>query len=105
LQKNLVPNILKNIKMSAKQDNVKAVLAGMTVLDNLSRVEEGKESLKKNNAIEEIAVVSELLENNEKVLQMCGKVLSKISKPEDMIKQLNNLENIYNSKDYTDRKF
>ena len=105
LQKNLVPNLLKNINMSAQQDNIKAVIAGLIVLDNLSRVDEGKESLKKNNAIHEIAFISDLLDKHEKVLQMCGKVLSKISKPEDMIRELKYLESIYTLHDYSDCTF
>ena len=60
----------------------------MTVLDNLSRVEEGKLSLKKNNAIEEIAFILDLLDKHDKVLQTSGKVLYRISKPEDLIKEL-----------------
>lgn len=74
----------------------------MTVLDNLSRVEEGKLSLKKNNAIEEIAFILDLLDKHDKVLQTSGKVLYRISKPEDLIKELKNIESIYNKQDYTD---
>ena len=97
-----MPNLLKNIKISAQQDNVKAVLAGLTVLDNLSRVDEGKEALKKNNAIEEIAKVAEILEKHDKIIQMSAKIFSKISKPEDMIKELKTIESIQAKQDYND---
>lgn len=105
LQKNLVPNLLKNIIISAQQDNVKAVLAGLTVLDNLSRTDEGKEALKKNNAIEEIAKIGELLDKHDKVILMCAKIFSKISKPEDMTKELKNIENVQSKQDYSDCNF
>ena len=74
----------------------------MTILDNLSRLEEAKDSLMKNNVIEQIAFVSELLDYDDKVLQMNGKILSRISKTEDMIKELKNLETFYLKKEYSD---
>ena len=90
------------MNISAKQDNANAVIAGLGVLDNLSRDDAGKQSLKKNNTIEEIAIISDLLDKHDKVLQICGKVLSKIANAEDMIKELKNLENIFTKQDYSD---
>jgi hypothetical protein len=105
LKKNLVPNLLKNIKVSARQKNAKAVIAGFTVLDNLLRSEEGKEILKQNNAIENISSILDFFEIDDKVLKMGAKIYSKICKPADMINEIEKLEDIYFKDDFSDCKF
>lgn len=102
IKKNLIPNLLKNIKQSAAQRNPKAVISGFTIVDNLLRNETGKEELKKNNAIGNISSILDYFENDDKVLKMGAKIYSKISKPEDMIKEIEKLQEIYNKKDFSD---
>jgi len=70
LDKKLIPNLLKNIAVAALHKDVKTVIIGFSVVDNLSRSENGKEELKKNNAINHISKILDNFENDDKVLQV-----------------------------------
>ena len=52
IKRGLVDSILKNITQCANLKNSKAVLSGLTVLDNLSRNDSGKEAIKAANGID-----------------------------------------------------
>jgi hypothetical protein len=102
LKKNLIPNLIKNLKHTSKVKNSKACVAGFTVLDNLLRNDEGKDLLRKSNAIESISAILDFFDNDDKVLKMGTKVYSKLCRPEDMIAEINRLSDIYKKNDYTD---
>ncbi len=104
LQKDLIPNLLKNIKKSAEQHNSKAVIAGFTIVDNLTKSEAGKEALKENKAVENVSKILDYFENDDKVLKMGAKIYSKISKPEDIQNEIEKLVEINNKNDYNDLK-
>jgi hypothetical protein len=104
LKKNLIPNLIKNIKTAARHKNAKACIAGFSVIDNLLRNEEAKEVVRQTNSIENISEILDYFENEERVLKMGAKIYSKICKPEDMINEINKLEQLYNKKDYSDCK-
>ncbi len=70
MEKKLIPNLLKNISVAALHKDVKAVIMGFSVIDNLSKSENGKEELKKNNAIFYISKILDNFENDDKVLQV-----------------------------------
>jgi hypothetical protein len=104
LQRGLVPNLLKNVANAAKNNNPKGVIAGLALLDNMSKIDEGKAALRKHNALEEISKVCDLMEKHEKVIHMAGKIFSKISSIEDLMKELKNIEDIQSKKDYSESK-
>lgn len=104
LKKNIIPNLMKNIKATAHNGNSKAVIAGFTVLDNLLKSDEGKEVIKENKAFDNISEILACFENDEKVLKMGAKLFSKISKPEDMINEIYKLEELNQKNDMTDCK-
>ena len=51
MKKNLIPNILKNIKLAANHKSSEVIITGLQILDNLSRSDEGKTTLRNENAI------------------------------------------------------
>jgi len=102
LDKKLIPNLLKNISIAALHKDVKAVVTGFSIVDNLSKSDLGKEELKKNGAIDHISKILDHFENDDKVLQMGSKIYSKIATKEDMLFEIEKLRKIYEKKDYSD---
>jgi tRNA U55 pseudouridine synthase TruB len=98
----LIPNLLKNINVASVNNHIKATINGLTILDNLSRVEEGKFALKKNNTVMEISKILENCDNEENVVQMAAKIFSKITNMDDMMNELKNVEKINLKQDYDD---
>lgn len=102
MKKNLVPNILKNINLAAMLRNKKAVIIGLNIIDNLTRIEGGKEALKEADVIKHLSDILNFFENNDEVLKMGSKIYSKISKPEDVIIEVNKLKSFGDVNDYSD---
>ena len=103
-KKNLIPNILKNIKITAAYKKQDVILTGLHILDNLSRNDEGKEILNKNNAIENISSILDYFQNNDNVLRIGAKIYSKISTIQDILNQIDKLNEIEFKRDYSDLK-
>lgn len=88
--------------MAAKYKQPEVILTGLQILDNLSRNEEGKISLKKNDAINNISSIIDLFQNNSEILHLSSKIYSKISTSDDMLEQIDNLKDLQYKGDYTD---
>lgn len=95
ITKGLVDSILKNINHCANLKNSKAVLSGLTVLDNLTRNDNGKEAIKKANGIDCLSNVLSKFETDDDILKMCAKIYSKIATNDDMKAQLEMLQKYY----------
>lgn len=95
ITKGLVDSILKNINHCANLRNAKAVLSGLTVLDNLTRNDNGKEAIKKANGIDCLSNVLSKFETDDDILKMCAKIYSKIATNDDMKAQLEMLQKFY----------
>ena len=104
IKKNIIPNLVKNIQISASQKDSKAVTAGLSILDNISRTEEGKESINKSNAFKNISDVLDNFGTNDQILKMGSKIYSKISKPDDMYCEISNLKAFKEKGDFQDLK-
>jgi hypothetical protein len=102
IKKNLIPNLIKNIKFSAQQKDPKAVISGFSIVDNISRSDIGKDALKSSNAIENISKILDFFENDDRVLLMGAKIYSKISNSEDMIREIEKLNTYNTTGDFTD---
>lgn len=102
MKKNLIPNILKNINLAAKLKNTKGVLVGFNIVDNITRIEGGKEALKEADVIKNLSDILDFFENNDEVLKMGAKIYSKISKPEDILIEIENLKKYDESNDFSD---
>ena len=96
INKDVIPNILRNIKKCAENNNANGVLNGFNVLDNLSRNEYGKKSLKNNKAINVLSEVLDKFSGNELILKKGAKIYAKISTEEDMKKQIEILKKVNN---------
>jgi hypothetical protein len=88
LRKNLIPNVLKNISTSSQQENTSAVMSGLSIIDNLTKSDEGKKALRENNTAKEVSEVLNQYKNNQKVIQMGVKCYSKISEEGDIKKEM-----------------
>jgi len=104
IKKNLIPNILKNIKITSAYKKPDVIITGLQILDNISRSEEGKLILKENDAIENISSILEFFQNNDEVLRIGAKIYSKISTPEDVLILIEQIREIQTKKDYLDLK-
>lgn len=102
LKKNFIPNILKNIKIISAYKKPDVIITGLQILDNLSRSDEGKQSLKENEAIENISTILDSFQNNDYVLRMGAKIYSKISTTQDIINLIQHLKEIQFKEDYSD---
>lgn len=104
LKKNLIPNILKNIKITSAYKKPDVIITGLQILDNISRSEEGKTILKQNEAIENISSILDFFQNNDEVLRIGAKIYSKISTPEDALILIEQIREIQIKEDYSDLK-
>ncbi len=95
IKRGLVDSILKNITQCANLKNSRAVLSGLTVLDNLSRNDSGKEAIKAANGIDCLSNVLDKFETDDAILKMCAKIYSKLATNDDMKKQLELLQKYY----------
>jgi len=102
IKKNLIPNILKNINLAAKLKNTKGVLVGLNIIDNITRVEEGKDLLKSADIMKNLSDILDYFENNDEVLKIGAKIYSKISKPEDILNEIEKLKKYDESNDFSD---
>jgi len=102
IKKNLIPNILKNINLAAKLKNTKGVLVGLNIVDNVTRIEGGKEALKEADVMKNLSEILDFFENNDDVLKMGAKIYSKISKPEDIMIEVEKLKKYAESVDFLD---
>ena len=102
MKKNLIPNILKNIVIAASFKNCKGVLIGLNIVDNITRIEGGKEALKDSDVIKHLSSVLDFFENNDEVLKMGAKIYSKIAKPEDILREIEKLINYDKDEDFFD---
>ena len=55
ISRNLIPNLIKNINIVVSSNHNNSTVSGLTILDNLSRVDDGKHALKQNNCVIEIS--------------------------------------------------
>jgi hypothetical protein len=85
-------------------NHIKATVSGLTILDNLSRVDDGKFALKQNNCVMEVSKVLENCDHDEDVSNIAAKIFSKITSLEDMLKELKTIEKFNIKKDYNDSK-
>lgn len=92
VKKNLSINLVKNIKLASLQKNAKAVSAGLQVIDNLTKSDEGIEDLKKIDILKYVSEALDNFENDSNVLKMGAKIYSKICTLEDMKKEIENLK-------------
>jgi hypothetical protein len=104
IKKNLIPNILKNIKITSAYKKPDVIITGLQILDNISRSEEGKLILKENEAIENISSILDFFQNNDEVLRIGAKIYSKISTPEDVLILIEHIREIQTKEDYLDLK-
>lgn len=104
LKKNLIPNILKNIKITSAYKKPDVIITGLQILDNISRSEDGKQTLKQNEAIENISNILDFFQNNDDVLRIGAKIYSKISSPEDALALIEQIREIQLKDDYSDLK-
>jgi Asp-tRNA(Asn)/Glu-tRNA(Gln) amidotransferase C subunit len=88
--------------MAAKLKNTKGVLVGLSIVDNLTRIEDGKEALKKADLIKNLSDILDFFENNDEVLKMGAKIYSKISKSEDILIEIEKLRKYDDSNDFSD---
>ena len=102
ISRNLIPNLLKNINIASVANHIKATYSGLTILDNLSKVDEGKLALKQNNAVVEIGKILEISDYDENVVEMGSKIFSKICTTEDLLKELQKIEIINLKQDYSE---
>jgi hypothetical protein len=105
IKKNLIPNLIKNIKICAALKDPKAVMSGFGIVDNISRSDVGKDQLKSGKAIESISEILDYFEDDDQVLKLGAKIYSKISKPEDMVKEVEKLESIHAKGEITETSF
>lgn len=104
LKKNLIPNILKNIKITSAYKKPDVIITGLQILDNISRSDEGKLVLKQNEAIDNISSILDFFQNNDDVLKIGAKIYSKISTPEDVLVLIEQIREIQFKEDYSDLK-
>lgn len=102
IKKDLIPNILKNINIAAKLKNTKGVLVGLNIVDNVTRIEGGKEALKEADVIKNLSDILDYFENNDEVLKMGAKIYSKISKQEDILIEIDKLRKYDETNDFSD---
>ena len=102
ISRNLMPNLLKNINIASVANHIKATSSGLTILDNVSKVDEGKLALKQNNAVVEIGKILEISDYDENVVEMGSKIFSKICTTEDLLKELQKIEIINLKQDYSE---
>ena len=102
ISRNLIPNLLKNINIASVANHIKATSSGLTILDNVSKVDEGKLALKQNNAVVEIGKILEISDYDENVVEMGSKIFSKICTMEDLLKELQKIEIINLKQDYSE---
>ena len=88
VSKNLVPSILNNVKTCSDAGNTGAVINGLTVLDNVSRLDEGKKAIKDEEGMKTLSEVLDNFGNDDRILGKGAKIYAKIAVPEDMRKQL-----------------
>ncbi len=104
IKKNLIPNILKNIKITSAYKKPDVIITGLQILDNISRSDEGKQTLKANEAIENISSILDYFQNNDDVLRIGAKIYSKISTAEDALALIEQIKEIQSKEDYSDLK-
>ena len=69
---------MKNINIACTNNHIKATISGLTILDNLAKVDEGKFALIHNETVLEVSKVLENCDNDENVVQVAAKIFSKI---------------------------
>ena len=96
INKNLIPNILKNIQNCSDKENSNSVINGLYVLDNLSRNDNGKNAIKNENSMLILSKVLDNFYNDEKIIKKGAKIINRISNENDM---KNEIEKIINYKE------
>ena len=95
ITKNFVEKIIKNIKICVQKSSIDSVLCGLTVLDNLSRNDEGKKAIKDAGGIDCLSEVLDAMGYDDYILKICSKIYGKIATIEDMNAQIELLKGFY----------
>ena len=103
-KKNMLSSILKSIIKSSENKDKESVVTGLKLADNITRTKEAVEDLKDNKVINQLNNVLDIMEDNEEVLQLGAKILSKITSKEDLQNQIDTVleldtKNISNSEE------
>ena len=93
INKNLIPNILKNIQNCSDKENSNSVINGLYVLDNLSRNDNGKNAIKNENSMLILSQVLDNFYNDEKIIKKGAKIINRISNENDMINEIEKIKN------------
>ena len=95
ITKNFVEKIIKNIKICVQKNSIDSVLCGLTVLDNLSRNDEGKKAIKDSGGVDCLSEVLDSMGYDDYILKMCSKIYGKTAIVDDMKEQIEILKTFY----------
>ena len=95
ISKNFVEKIIKNIKISSQKNSMDSVLCGLSILDNLSRNEEGKQAIKESGGIDCLSEVLDVMGHVDYLIRMSSKIYGKIAIADDMKSQIESLKEFY----------